>query len=70
MDNYRDLVEQYTSRNTGTMDTIRYNFSHFVYSCVPAGIESRYYIRAIPNKHKIWERLGYWFLKKAGYELV
>ena len=70
MDNYNDMVELYKSRKAGTIDAIRYDFSHFVCSCVPAGVESKYYIRSIPNKYRIWERLGYWFLRKAGYDLV
>lgn len=66
---YQDMITS-TFQSRGTMAGVQRDFDHFVYSSIPCGIESRFYVRGVPCKYKFWGRLGYWFLKKAGYELV
>ena len=68
MAEYEKMVR--AMRNRGPRDALRLHFSSFVYSNVPAGTESLFCVRAAESKYKFWERIGVWFLKKAGYELV
>jgi len=67
---YLDNLGSALKNAPGTKPRVQLEFDEFRRHHLPMGIEAVFYVRGILPKCKLWERIGKWFLKKAGYELI